>query len=63
MSDEGELYQFQNAEQVDQCKEVISYRHPTNFQEWVDDFTLKLTGEVHPQTRTFLRGLKAKRIN
>ena len=60
----SQTWMFQNEESRDKAKEnVLPLRHPGNLTKWIDDFTVQLEGEVHAQTRTLLKQLRAKQID
>jgi len=60
----SQTWMFQNEESRDKAKElVLPVRHPANLTNWVDAFTVTLEGEVHNQTRTLLKQLRAKQID
>jgi len=63
MPDEKQTWMFQTEEQRDKAKDQLAYRHPGNLTEWVDPFTVALYGQVHKQTQTVLKQLRAKRID
>ena len=41
----------------------LALRHPGNQTEWLDDWTVKLSGEVHNQTELVLKQASAKRLD
>lgn len=58
-----QTWMFQNAEGRDNAKEFMSYRHPSNLTEWLDEWTIKLEDPIHKQVELLLRRAGAKKID
>lgn len=58
-----QTWMFEKAEGRDTAKEFMPYRHPSNLTEWLDEWTIKLDGNITKQVELVLRQAGAKRID